>query len=347
MRRTIRVAKCFTMGQLSRSVPENDSVNRVLIGVLGYGPRAPQVESLLSLAGKPERAGVLVFWNSPDQAVSTQLRGATERSAKLEVRMSPENLGSAGGYRRLLEWAGSRTDWDYLLLLDDDLAPQAGCIESLVKYAGARREHDDNTLYLAYRRDLSELAALVETGKPLAEIRPGSCVGFHAANLLGRPGPPSSHVDHLGIRLDAAPYGGLLVPRPALARLGLPIGALFLYADDAELTLRFTRGGGTIWLVPEAVIADRSPSWNAIASRGGNLARRVLHLDDTKAYFEARNRNFLSRRFHAGRAWTYQANKAAFLLAVHLLAIAHGRPGRARLIHRAIVDGEAMAREDH
>jgi GT2 family glycosyltransferase len=119
--------------------------------------------------------------------------------------------------------------------------------------------------------------------------------------------------------------------------------SLFLYADDAELTLRFTREGGVIRLVPEAVVSDRYPSWNATASRGGNLARRTLHMDDSKAYYEARNRNYLSRRFYPGRGAAYAINKAIFLGSLYLIAILNARLGRARLIHRALNDGEAMA----
>lgn len=323
---------------------EATGLNQILLGVLGYGARIPDLEALLSLVHAPESAGMLVFWNSPDAAVEERLAALSAASPQVEIRTSQDNLGSAGGYRRLLEWASSRDSWNYLLLLDDDQVLQTSALAALSDYASARASrHDVDTLYLAYRRDLTELSALVEQGTPLADIRPGACLGFHLANLFRPPAGFSSHVDGEGIRLDAAPYGGLLIPRAALHRLGFPIESLFLYADDAELTLRFTRGGGTIRLLPQAVVTDRFPSWNATDSRGGNLMRRILHLDDTKARYEARNRNFLSRRFYPGSRWTYAANKAVFLAAVYVVAAANGRLARARLIHTAIVEGEAMA----
>ncbi|HEU4772968.1 MAG TPA: glycosyltransferase [Lysobacter sp.] len=316
-------------------------MGRILIGVLGYGSRMPDPGVMAALADHPVIAGVLVFWNAPDEGVRIRLASIEAASNRISIRTSPENLGSAGGYRRLLEWAASRPDWDQFLLLDDDLVPQPGCVERLAEAAAS--EHGDGVIHLAYRRDLPELAALVESRKPLARTRPGACLGFHVANLFsGRPSF-SSHFDDEGITLDTAPYGGLLVPRSALARLGVPMESLFLYADDTELTLRFTRGGGKIRLLIDAVVTDRSASWNATPSKGGNLARRVLNLDDTKAYFEARNRNYLARRFHSGSPWVYAVNRAVFLTAVYVLATAHGRLGRARLIHRAIRDGEVMA----
>lgn len=321
-------------------------MHRCLICVLGYGGRVPESASLRRLADAPECSGILVFWNQPDKEVDAVLHDLTAESVRIRARTSPDNLGSAGGYSRLLDWANSEQGWDFLLLLDDDLAFQPASLSRLVEYAARRPDRAHDTLYMAYRRDLSELLFLVEFGQPLIDIRPGACLGFHVMNLAGLPAKHSSHADKDGIRLDAAPYGGLLIPRPALSRLGKPMESLFLYADDAELTLRFTQGGGAIHLVPEAVVTDRYPSWNATASRGGNLARRVLHMDDNKAYFEARNRNYLSRRFYAGRAAVYGINKAIFLGSLYLVAALNLRLDRARLIHRALNDGESMAARD-
>lgn len=321
-------------------------MHRCLICVLGYGGRVPEPGSLQRLAGAPDCSGMVVFWNQPSEEVAAILHALAAASDRIETRISSDNLGSAGGYSRLLEWAETVPGWQYLLLLDDDLVLEPESLSRLVECAARDPGHAQDTLYMAYRRDLSELLSLVEFGQPLADIRPGACLGFHVLNLARLPARHSSHVDEDGIRLDAAPYGGLLVPRPAVSRLGKPMESLFLYADDAELTLRFTRAGGVIRLVPEAVVSDRYPSWNATASRGGNLARRTLHMDDSKAYYEARNRNYLSRRFYPGHAAAYAINKAIFLGSLYLVAILNFRLGRARLIHRALNDGEAMAARD-
>lgn len=318
-------------------------MRRTLICVLGYGNRAPDIERLRYLADVPESAGLLVFWNTPSMEVDSTLSELSTTSSRVQVRTSSENLGSAGGYSRLLEWANAEPAWEYLLLLDDDLVLQSHALSRLTEHASRRSHCDRDTLYLAYRSNLPELFALVENGKPLVNIRPGTCLGFHVLNLLGTSAKHSSHADNQGIRIDSAPYGGLLIPRPTMQRLGMPMQSLFLYADDTELTLRFTKNGGTIRLIPDAIIFDRSPSWNATVSKGGNLMRRILHLDNTKAYFEARNRNYLSRRFYPGHTLIYRINKTIFLISLYLVAVMNLRLTRADLIHRAINDGETMA----
>jgi GT2 family glycosyltransferase len=317
---------------------------RVLIGVLGYGERPPNVRNLLALCEHEATTAVLVTWHCPGTENARVLQALADLSPKLQVQSTTANPGSAGGYARLLERASAcGEEWDYLLLLDDDLDIEPAAMDRLVVVAEADPVRD-KTLFMAYRHGLTELEALVEHGRPLRDIRPGACVGFHFLNVTGAGERHSSRSDNGQLLLDGAPYGGLLIPLACLARLGMPEPALFLYADDAEWTLRFTRDGGLIRLVSEAPVSDRSPSWNATRSIGGNIARRVLHLGATKAYYEARNRNFLARKYYPGRRFTYLANRTLFLAALYLLAAANFKVGRARLIHRAIGDGEIMAR---
>lgn len=316
---------------------------RVLICILGYGERPPNLQGLEALCRHDATATMLVTWHRPGADTATALLKLATISGKVCVETTDENRGSAGGYARLLDRAAAVPDWDYLLLLDDDLDISPGALDRLVAVAEADPA-GHQTLFMAYRRGLAELKLLVERGLPLRDITPGACVGFHLRHATGLPGRSSSRLHAGKLLLDAAPYGGLLLPRGCLARLGSPEANLFLYADDAEWTLRFTRGGGLIRLVPEAEVVDRSPSWNATESGGGNLARRILHMSPAKAYYEVRNRNFLARKYYAGNPFIYALNRTVFLAAVHLLAAANGKFARARLIKRAIRDGEAMAR---
>lgn len=201
-----------------------------------------------------------------------------------------------------------------------------------------------HTLLMAYRADLPEFPALLEPGTRADEPRPGVCVGVHLLNLLG-PVRARAITTMGGIFLSAAPYGGLLIPRQSLRLLGLPDEKLFLYGDDTVLTLQFTRAGGKIKLCPDAVVRDSEPVWNAIGGKMGNMVRRIAHLDDRKAYYEARNRCYFGSVFYPGNPFVYWVNRTAFLASALLLAIRHNRLQRFRLLHRALQDGERMARE--
>lgn len=316
---------------------------RVLICILGYGERPPNLSALEALCRHDATAAMLVTWHCPGATTTDALRELAGMSGKVRVETMEENRGSAGGYARLLDRAAETPGWDYVLLLDDDLDITPAAMERLVVVAESDTARQ-RTLFMAYRHGLAELKSLVERGHPLRDIQPGACVGFHLRNVVGLPGRSSSRVHDGKLFLEAAPYGGLLVPRSCLTRLGAPEAGLFLYADDAEWTLRFTRAGGLIRLVQEAAVVDRSPSWNATASAGGNLARRILHMSPAKAYYEVRNRNFLARKYYAGKPFVYALNRILFLTAVYLLAAANRQSARARLIRRAIRDGETMAR---
>lgn len=315
---------------------------RVLICILGYGERPPNLPALDALCRHEATAAMLVTWHRPGADTTDALLELAGRSVKVRVESTEENRGSAGGYARLLDRAAATDGWDYMLLLDDDLDISPAAMEQLVAVAESDAARHQ-TLFMAYRHGLGELKSLVEKGRPLRDIHPGSCVGFHLRNLVGLTGRSSSRLHDGKLFLEAAPYGGLLVPRGCLARLGTPEANLFLYADDAEWTLRFTRDGGLIRLVPEADVVDRSPSWNATESGGGNLARRILHMSAAKAYYEVRNRNFLARKYYAGKPFVYALNRMVFIAAVYVLAAANRQFTRARMIQRAIVDGEIMA----
>ncbi|WP_204327509.1 hypothetical protein, partial [Stenotrophomonas maltophilia] len=62
-----------------------------------------------------------------------------------------------------------------------------------------------------------------------------------------------------------APYGGLLIPRCLLDKIGLPLEDMFLYIDDIEFSYRITSGGGNIFIVPDSKILDIDQSWGSKA----------------------------------------------------------------------------------
>lgn len=309
------------------------------VGILGYGATLRCAPLLEQLEADPAVSEVLLFWNSAPTDAMADARLGTAR--KVRVQTSASNLGSAGGYGALLRWFDHASTAPFLLLLDDDAQPAADCTAALLARARDPAFDPTRTLLMSHRRDLPEFAALRASGRLPAPPRAGSCLGLHLANLWSPPRAVASGNPPL---LPCAPYGGLLVPRAALPCLGLPDQRLFLYGDDIALTLAFTRGGGAIWHVGEAVVGDSAPAWNALGGAVGNTARRMLHLDDHKAYHETRSAAYLAKRFHPGQPWVYALNRAAFLAQLTLLALRHGRWRRLGLLRRALRDGERLAR---
>ncbi len=315
-----------------------------VIGILGYGSRPPSADALIKIARLPSVRKLSIFWNAPSAEVSHLLAELQSRASNISVHLNPENLGSAGGYIKLIENFRDNETADHLLLLDDDLELEADCIKILFKAAESYPGKLDNTLLLAYRPGLPELADLVTKKIAIRRPRPGCCIGFHFLNILKAECEPIDYdAETRRFFIGSAPWGGLLIPRQALKKLGLPREDFFLYAEDYELTSRFVWNGGKIVLVPDALITDKDTAWNAVGGNTSNIRRRMLLLPDIKVFHETRNRNFMARKYYAGSFPIYLINKYIFLAYAYFLGILYGRLSRARLIHRAINDGERMA----
>ena len=316
----------------------------VIVGMVGFGGRQPSIEALSALCADPNVAKLHIFWNQPTPEIVQSLADLSARLDKVQISSSEQNLGSAGGYARLIDNFRVNQTAPLLLLLDDDLRLNHDCIDRLLQTVAVNVDALDHTLFLAYRPGLPELQSLVLDNVAIRRPRPGCCVGFHFLNLISPEREPIRRDRQTGhYSIGSAPWGGLLIPREALARLGSPREDFFLYAEDYELTARFVWSGGEIVLVPDALIHDADVAWNAVGGRASPLKRRILHLPDIKVFHEVRNRNFMARHYYRGLLPIYLANKGIFLGCAYALGLWYGKLSRARLIHRAINDGERMA----
>ena len=316
----------------------------VIVGMLGHGSRAISGEDLVSIARHPNVAKLVIFWNSPSIEMREALDDLQEKISNAIILVSQDNLGSAGGYARLIEYFQNTENSPFLLLLDDDLQPESDCLEQLLATAALHARVLDHSLFLAHRPGLPELADLVSNQIAIRRPRPSCCIGFHIMNFIKPACEPIDRDIETGLySIGSAPWGGLLIPRQALKKLGSPREDFFLYAEDYELTARFVWGGGKIMLVPNAVIQDKDTAWNAVGGNISGLKRRLLKLPEIKVFYEVRNRNFMARRYYPGWYPVYFLNKYIFLAATYALGMLHRKLSRSRLIHRAINDGEHMA----
>ena len=158
--------------------------NNVIIGILGYGNRLPSLNAFHSLIENQLVSKLAIFWNQPGADVRKALDKIRTLIPNINITISEDNLGSAGGYARLIENFRDRETAAFFLLLDDDLRLASDCIENLVKAAELHLESLDSTLFLANRPKLPELANLIGKQKGIMRPRPGCCVGFHFFNLF-------------------------------------------------------------------------------------------------------------------------------------------------------------------
>lgn len=307
--------------------------------VLSYGDRPQILRQVLDAVENEKVDKIVVVANAVSDPTWHELtsRNRTKPSTYF-VHRTESNLGSAGGYALAISLGMKISGRDYLWLLDDDNRPRPGCLQHLLS-CQERIVAPRAGATASFRVDLPEVVGIVR-GSPLRWPRPASCAGFHIRNLLPARTDRSKATQEDMPELLWSVYGGLLLPKALVKKIGTPMEELFLYGDDFEWTSRITHGGGQIRLCPNAVVDDLSPAWNTVGEKGSNLRRRIADLAPFRVYYELRNRVWIGRRYFPGPTSMYVLNRFVFLSAALVLAIRFRKIRRFKLVRRAIIDGE-------
>jgi GT2 family glycosyltransferase len=326
-------------------MPGDDHAGVMVVTVTcGQRPRLLEESLRAALAGGAGRCVVVHNTSeSPDERFYARLED--ELGGRLILCPTGENSGSAGGYRRGLETAGSLADCEYIWLLDDDNLPERGALAALMaKHRELRAEWPRDGIALVSLRPDREYLARVAAGAPPETVFPrrGSFMGFHwrdvprkLRRLLGGAPPAVAPRGDGAVEIPFAPYGGLFLHKSVLARIGLPDERFFLYGDDMEYTNRLVEQGGRLFLIPPSRVADADSSLRA-ETRGRNAISRLLLAESAaRVFYSVRNQVYFETRCWKGGALEYLFNKLAFFVVLGLAATWHGRWARAALIRRA------------
>lgn len=284
------------------------------------------------------------LWNGTDTpgAVVLVLNGVTASSeSELVAQVGPHlrlvrtaaNRGSAGGYADGLRGACAG-GWRRFWLLDDDNAPDP---DALVRLLGHRRRLGGADALVAVAAARVDRATTPRGGR----FRPSrsSFLNFNAVDVpsrLRRGGVPEDGC----VTVPYGPYGGLLLDRATVERIGLPDERLFAYEDDVEYTWRITAAGGSVVVAHDSRVRDLEGSWFDRPS-GNGLVRSLLADSDWRSYAGARNRVHFERHHYARSRALYAVNRGVYLALLRAAARRHGRHDRYALIRAAVRDGEA------
>ncbi len=321
-------------------------INRTTLVTLTYGDRFKYLHTLVSRSlESPQIERVIIVSN----ASVAPLQSLSEKwPDQVQVIYLPDNTGSANGYAVGIQ-AALDAGAEYIWLMDDDNAPTINAIAVLHKYLHQQEQihGKDQTAMLGFRPTHQ---ADIASGVPqrFAIQRRSSFFGFHIAQLpykiwrrlpWGR--PQALHGAPHMVQLPFATYGGLLAHRSLYQKIGLPLDALKLYADDSEYTWRITAGGGRIFLVPEALLDDLEDSWNIKARSSNVYENYLLGGSDLRAYYGARNQAWFDKNVWASSSLLYRLNRWIFFCLLRLIARRCDAEQRLNLIEKAIRDGEA------
>ena len=314
----------------------------VFVVTVTYGDRQSFLQEVLAgLAGQGV-AGAVVVDNGAHWNVASTL--AAQYGTFVDVVDMGRNAGSAGGYA-----AGIQRAYDlgaeFIWLLDDDNLPADGCLAQLMKaYADELGTTPRCRLaVLAFRPDHQ---ADVAAGVPAQYInaRRDSFCGFHVLDIpykLWRRtswGRPNAMVP-VRVRLDIAPYSGLLLHRELVQNIGVPDERLVLYADDTEYSWRITAGGGRIVLVTSARLDDLEQSWGIKARYPNSFIAWLCGGTDFRAYYGMRNQTYVDYCVRSRRTLIVGLNYLVYRWGLWFCARRDGRLARYTLLHKAMARG--------
>ncbi|MFJ3487675.1 glycosyltransferase [Pseudomonas sp. NPDC090202] len=313
---------------------------------LTYGDRFNYLHTLVSRSlESPLIDRVIIVSNASTAPLETLRRTWPDEVSVIYLH---QNTGSARGYSVGIQ-AALDEGAEHIWLMDDDNAPTINAIETLHRELEERKHIDgeEKAAVLGFRpTHQADIAAGVP--KRFAIQRRSSFFGFHIAQLpykiwrrLPWGAPQGSQMPMPMVQLPFATYGGLLAHRNLYRKIGLPLDALMLYADDSEYTWRITAGGGRIFLVPEAVLDDLENSWNIKARTNNIYESFLLGGSDLRAYYGARNQAWFDKNVWANSSLLYSLNRWVFFRLLRLIARRRGAEERLSLIEKAIRDGES------
>lgn len=319
---------------------------RTTLVTLTYGDRFNYLHTLVSRSLESPLIERVIIVSNASVAPLENLRATWP--SQVEVIYLQSNTGSAKGYSVGIQ-AALDAGAEYIWLMDDDNAPTINAIATLHQSLLQRQAVDglDKAAVLGFRpTHQADIAA----GVPwcFAIARRSSFFGFHIAQLpykiwrrMPWGHPQGKYKKIQTVQLPFATYGGLLAHRSLYQRIGLPLDALMLYADDSEYTWRITASGGRIFLVPEALLDDLEDSWNIKARTGNIYESFLLGGSDLRAYYGARNQAWFDKNIWASSTLLYSFNRWVFFCLLRVIAKRRGAEQRLSLLEKAIADGES------
>ncbi|KRN75573.1 hypothetical protein IV73_GL000057 [Weissella kandleri] len=214
---------------------------------------------------------IIIVDNHSDQDTYEYLTGL---GSQIEYMRLDENLGGAGGFNRGVRYFMEHTQDEFVWLMDDDTVPHPETLTNLLRFA-----HETP-----------------QFGFLASDVR---WTDGHRAKM-NNPAPknrlhkiPENTTKNE--ELMNATFVSLLMARPVVAQIGLPITEFFIWGDDIEYTERAGR------VAPGYFVADARVTHKMKSNVGSDILTdsldrlpRYFYSYRNKVYYGAK-RNFLGR----------------------------------------------------
>lgn len=315
---------------------------KVAVLTVTYGNRWQFLEQILRRVLEFEKISqVVVVDNASDYSVSNKVKD----DPRVKVIENTENLGSAGGYKQAIEYAYQLVDTDFVWLLDDDNLPDLNCLAKLLQKWGEIPGAADEKALFCLRTDRRAHIKIAQGESPYRYyLVPDNFLGFSLKRIfynqflkLQDKFKKASVFKDL-VTIPYVPYGGLVMHKTMIDKIGFPDERFFLYVDDSEYTYRITENGGTIWLIPDCRIKDIDQS-QGISYRKKIFASSLLEQWNFRIYYHVRNRLFFYKRVTVKNQFLFHLNKFIYLNWLKLISIITSKQKEYEKLLGAVDDG--------
>lgn len=152
------------------------------------------------------------------------------------IVINQDNIGGAGGFYTGAKYAFQKR-FDWIWMMDDDVAPTPQCLESLLS-------NDDSDVGILQPLRIFEGNPVLLESTHLNLTNPFK--GLH--------NPVIKNDINEKCRIEAVPFEGPLIKREVFVRIGFPNKEFFIFYDDTDFSYRTVMSGMKIFLIPKAIL---------------------------------------------------------------------------------------------
>lgn len=323
---------------------------RVAVVVVTYGDRWERSGRIAAERARRAGAEWVIVVNNSVTSMDGRVSLAGSGVGSVLVVENGRNLGSAAGVSNGLI-AALDLPCDLVWLLDDDNFVDDDTLWTQMQLLERRsREFAGGLVVVTPFRteDAAQRRPTADQIARLARSRPrGSFMGFDIVQFVRRKAfgamrgfwwNRSRDEIYGAVEVTMAPYGGLLVPRAVLAKVGLPDRKYVLYGDDLDWTRRMSALGVRISYCPDARVVEEPKAF----AGGSWIERGALAAASAGGYYRIRSMSHVSKSVadSVPARVRFRVNQIAWIsCAIFFLARASAL-GDVPALLRALRDGE-------
>lgn len=279
-------------------------MERIAAVVVTYNRAEKLARVLAALAAQTLRLAELIVVDNASDDETAHFLETLDTPLKLTVLRLEENTGGAGGFSHGMR-KGYELGCDFVWVMDDDGYPEPDALEKLVNGFDAADESLDGDVPFACSLVKFIDGEICEMNNPVPTWDWGRLIARGLNSVL----------------VTRCSFVSVLIPRRAIERFGLPFKEYFIWFDDAEYTLRLTRGG-----CPGVQVLDSVTVHDMGENKGVNFG----HIDKGNVWkFEYGVRNEAS-------FWRHHGSLPRYLFFVLRVVVGMRRGGVSLVLQRRI-----------